>query len=381
MCKKYRGINLDGNAVELTVDNGVITSELVISETPGLPYLLPVLVDLQHNGALGEAYNNLLPGDDTALRKIAEHLLRHGVGRVLATFTTADYSRLERAATALCGILDNDQELASLFPGIFHEGVFISPDAGWRGGHAPEFIRKPDWEIFSRLNKLSGNRVKVVNVAPEVPGGLEFTARAAAAGIKVAMGHCHPDRGVIRQAAEYGATMITHFANGAAPEIHRFNNPFWGFLDEPALSPGLVGDGFHLPPEVVRTAIRCKGAENCFMVSDANIYSGCAPGLYHRIGGLDCVIEDNGFIHVAGQEILAGAWFQQDRCVEFLTQKCGVDFFTAWKMASVYPARIAGIELPLLNCGDEASFVIYENDHIVKTVFRGVEYSGKDGKK
>lgn len=377
MSKKYRGIKLDGTAVEVHVDNNIISSAVPITPTPDLPYLLPVLVDLQHNGALGQAYNNITGSADdiAALHKIAGHLLSHGVGRVLATFTTTDYPRLERAAEALNKILDSDELLNSLFPGIFHEGVFISPDPGWRGGHAPEFILPPDWEKFARLNDLSGKRVKVVNIAPEVPGGLEFVAKAASAGIKVAMGHCHPDRKTIHAAVLAGATMITHFANGAAPEIHRFNNPFWGFLDEDSLAPGLVGDGFHLPPEVVRTAIRCKGAENCFMVSDANIYSGCGPGLYKRIGGLDCVIEKNGFIHVAGQEILAGAWFQMDRCVEFLTQQCGIDFLTAWQMASVNPAKIAGIALPMLNCGEEASFVVYQTDHIEKTVFKGVEYS------
>ena len=216
MNKKYRGIKLDGTAVEVHVDNAVITSVSSIPATDDLPYLLPVLVDLQHNGALGQAYNNITGSADdiAALHKIARHLLSHGVGRVLATFTTTDYPRLEKAAEALNEILDSDELLGSVFPGIFHEGVFISPDPGWRGGHAPEFILPPDWEKFSRLNRLSGNRVKVVNVAPEVPGGLEFISKASAAGIKVAMGHCHPDSSVIRQAAQNGATMITHFANG-----------------------------------------------------------------------------------------------------------------------------------------------------------------------
>lgn len=378
MTKKYRGINLDGAAVDLTVDGGIVRQVEAVAATPGLPRLLPVLVDLQHNGALGQAYNNITADDEEALRRIAGHLLRHGVGRVLATFTTTDYPRLERAAAALRGHFGADAELNALFPGIFHEGVFISPDRGWRGGHDPEFIRDPDWERFCRLNELSGGRVRVVNVAPERPGAMDFIAKAAASGIRVALGHCHPESEVVHEAVRAGASMVTHFANGAAPEIHRFHNPLWGFLDDPGLSLGLVGDGFHLPPEVVRTALRCKGVEHCFMVSDANIYSGCNPGLYHRIGGLDCVIEKNGFIHVAGQEILAGAWFQQDRCVEFLTGRCDVEFETAWKLASVFPARIAGIDLPLLREGDEASFVIFENGRIRQTVFRGAEYDTGD---
>lgn len=367
----YRGVTIDGDAVEVTVSGPVIASVTAIEKAPGLPRLLPALVDLQHNGALSCAYNNLTEGSGKELGEIAALLRKNCVGRVLATFTTADYPRLLRAAAALNKMLDEDKDASSLFAGIFHEGVFISPDAGWRGGHAPEFIRKPDWDQFGRLNDLAGGRVKMVNVAPEVEGALDFIGRASSAGIRVALGHCHPDTAVIREAAARGATAVTHFANGAAPEIHRFRNPFWGFLDTEELALGLVGDGFHLPPEVVHVALKCKTPDRCFMVSDANIYSGCAPGLYHRIGGLDCVIEKNGFIHVAGQEILAGAWFQQNRCVTFLTERCGVDFVTAWKMCSVTPARIAGIDLPMLRKGDEATFVIYPGSGEPKLVFRG----------
>ena len=367
----YKGILLNGDAVELNIKGSVISSVRPAEKIPGMPRLLPALVDTQQNGALTYAYNNMTEESAPDLYKIAGHLKKNCVGRVLATFTTTDYPRLERAAAALGKIFDEDQTLGTLFAGIFHEGVFISPDKGWRGGHAPEFIMPPDYERFSHLNELSGGKVKVVNVAPETEGALDFIKKASACGIKVALGHCHPDADTIHRAADNGASMVTHFANGSAPEIHRFNNPFWGFLDDDRLRLGLVGDGFHLMPEVVRTAIKCKGPENCFMVSDANIYSGCAPGLYHRIGGLDCVIEPNGFIHVAGQEILAGAYFQQNRCVEFLTQKCKIDFETAWKMCSVYPAQTAGIDLPMLKAGDEATFVVYPENGDPKLIFRG----------
>lgn len=367
----YRGIDIDGNALEVTVRSGVISEVVPIGYNAKLPRLLPVLVDIQQNGALTHAYNNMTCDSVPELHRIAAHLKKNCVGRVLATFTTTDYPRLERAAGALGKIFDENKELGTLFAGIFHEGCFISPDKGWRGGHAPEFIIPPDYDRFCRLNECSGGKVKVVNVAPEVPGGLEFVKRAAAAGIKVALGHCHPDAETIHKAVEAGASIVTHFANGSAPEIHRFNNPFWGFLDDDGLSLGLVGDGFHLMPEVVRTAVKCKPRGQCFMVSDANIYSGCEPGLYHRIGGLDCVIEPNGFIHVAGQEILAGAYFQQNRCVEFLTGNCGLDFIESWKMCSVYPARIAGIKLPELKAGEEASFVVYPADAEPYMVFRG----------
>ena len=375
----YEGITLDDRAVKVAAADGVITGISEIPRREGLPRLLPVLVDLQQNGALGFAFNHLHENNTAeALEKIGSHLLANGVGRVLATLPTAPYEVLETAAECIGKVLDGNEKLNKLYAGIFHEGVFISPDKGWRGGHKPEYILPPDYRKFSRLNSLCGNRVKLVNVAPEVDGALNFIEQAAADGIKVAIGHCHPDTATIREAAKCGAEMVTHFANGAAPEIHRFKNPFWGFLAEEGLALGLVGDGFHLPPEVTKTALAVKGHERCFMVSDANMFSGCAPGIYQRIGGLDCQIESNGFIHVVDQDILAGAWFQNNRSVEYLVNNGLADFETAWRMCSIIPAKLGGIELPELTSGAEATFVLAEfadtKLNIRKTVFCGKEY-------
>ncbi|MBE6389655.1 MAG: hypothetical protein E7043_05720 [Lentisphaerae bacterium] len=375
----YEGITLDNRAVRVAVSGGKIISCSPVEPHGDLPRLLPLLVDLQQNGALGYAFNQL-NGDNAreALSAIGEHLLVNGVGRVLATIPTAPYEVLKTAARSIGEVLDADDTLDRLYAGIFHEGVFISPDKGWRGGHKPEYILAPQWEMFSELNSLSGSRVKLVNVAPEVPGALKFIRRAADSGINVAIGHCHPDAETIRQAVKAGARMVTHFANGSAPQIHRFKNPLWGFLAEEGLALGLVGDGFHLPPEVTCVAMKVKGHERCFMVSDANMFSGCVPGIYQRIGGLDCQIEENGFIHVVGEDILAGAWFQNNRSVEYLVNYCKVDFETAWRMCSTIPAELCGIKLPELSCGEEAGFVLadFKNGSlsIRKTVFNGIEY-------
>lgn len=374
----YKGITLDRKAVEVTVSGSRISEVREIPFDSELPRILPPLVDLQHNGALGHAFNRLAGDAGTALRTIGTHLLRNGVCRVLATFPTAPYENLMRAAEAIGNVLDDDAELNKLFCGIFHEGVFISPDAGWRGGHKVEYIMPPDWEKFSSLNRISGNRVKMVNVAPEVEGCMKFIEKASENGILVALGHCHPDSETIHQAADRGARVVTHFANGAAPDIHRFKNPFWGFLADERLSLGLVGDGFHLPKEVTQVAVKVKGASNCFMVSDANIFSGCKPGVYQRVGGMDCQIEANGFIHVVDSEILAGAWFQNNRSADYLVNVCGMDFETAWCMCSTVPAKIAGIEVPALAKGEEASFVIARGTEILKTVFCGKEYAPSD---
>jgi N-acetylglucosamine-6-phosphate deacetylase len=374
----YRGINLDGQAVAVTVHQNRIDHIREIAPEIGLPRILPSLVDLQHNGALGFAYNNLNTEAHNQLHHIANHLIRNGVGRVMATFTTAPYELLNTAAQAINNSLNADTELNKLFCGIFHEGVFISSQAGWRGGHDPAYILPPNWEKLQHLNQLSGNRVKLINIAPEEPGALDFIEKAIAAGIKITLGHCCPSTEIINEAVKCGAKMATHFGNGVSPEIHRFKNPLWGLLDNDNIKLGLIGDGFHLPPEVVRTALRIKGQDNCFMVSDANIYSGCQPGLYHRLGGCDCVIENNGFIHLPDQDILAGAWFQNNRSVEFLINNIGLNFEEAWKMCSITPARLMDIDLPSLNEGQEATFVLANFTRrqltIEQSIFCGKEY-------
>ena len=100
-----------------------------------------------------------------------------------------------------------------------------------------------------------------------------------------------------------------------------------------------------------------------------------------EIGFMVTYIEENGFIHVVGQDILAGAWFQNNRSVEYLVNNQLADFETAWQMCSTIPAALCGIGLPQLRCGDEASFVIakFENRRleIGKTVFRGREFIDK----
>lgn len=375
--KTYRGILLSGQAAEVTVRGSSIASVRGIAAEPGLPRLLPGLADMQHNGALGFPYNEMDERAGEKLAQIGAFLHRHGVVRVRPTLTTMPYETLGKAVKAMDRVLSGDRSLAALFCGIFHEGVFISPEAGWRGSHAPDYILPPDFELFSRLQEKAGGRIRAVNIAPEVEGAFAFIEKAVKSGVQIGIGHCDPDTEQIRRAAACGASFVTHFANGAAAQIHRFKNPFWGFLDTPELALSMIGDGFHLPPEVVRTALKVKGHERCYMVSDANAYSGCPPGEYRRPGGIVDYIEPDGFMHTADRDVLAGAWFQLDHGVGFLTGKCGLAFEDAWRLCSEIPAAICGADLPRLRPDDEASFVVWDGK-IVNTVFRGGEFPPED---
>lgn len=337
------------------------------ARTERLPYFLPVLVDLQHNGALGAYYGDIPRLGLAKLQEIAAFLRRNGVGRCLLTLVTQERSELDRVADYLGKFLDADPDLARLFFGIFHEGVFVSPREGWRGAHAPAWIERPDWSRLRELDDRTGGRIRLVNVAPEEPGGLKFIEQAVAAGKMVALGHCCPSDEVVDAAINSGASMVTHFGNGAASQIHRFENPFWTFLDREELTLGLICDGFHLPGSIVRTAMKCKGRAKCLPVSDASGCSGLASGAYDIVGGRSVRITPSGRVHLATDaEILAGGWFQQNRSVEFLVREAGFTFLEAWDQCSRVPAKAVGLVLPEIAEGEEASFVLAQwNDEVV----------------
>ncbi len=377
MSTRYSGRLASGQAVALTVEKGRIAAVRETAPAPDAPWLLPVLVDLQHNGSLGITYNELRDGPPVHLQTIARHLRRHGVGRCLATLTTDPREQMIRTAAQLSRWLDDDPDLDALFPGLFHEGIFMSPEDGWRGVHAQDWILPPDPDYFRTVNDASGGRIRVVNVAPEQPDALAFIETAVAAGVHVTLGHANPDARTIAEAVARGATLVTHFGNGAAPMLHRHHNPLWSYLAHPELRLGLIGDGFHLPPDLVRAALAAKGPDRCFLVSDASGHAGMPPGTYERDGWGKFAISGNGYLHVVDSEMLSGAWFQIDRGVDFLVSRLGMALPEAWRLCSQTPARILGIDLPDLTAGSEASFVLARwDDGLVldQCVHRGQPY-------
>lgn len=369
----YKGNDLNGQTLQVEVEGDRIIAVCQLPRQPELPYLLPVLVELQHNGAMGKVYDLISGTEELSL--IAETLLRHGVGRCLPTLVQKFSNEHLASLRLLESCRMGDVKLKKLFFGYFHEGIFLSPLDGWRGAHPSENLNLPDWDMFRKIDDALGGHIHTVNIAPELTGAMDFIDRAAAAGKKVALGHCCPEPEVIREAVRRGADRVTHFGNGAAPMIHRFRNPFWEFLRNDGLKLGLICDGFHLPPETAETALKIKGRKNCLPVSDASCCSGLPPGIYEN-GTV--TLEENGFLHVTGQEILAGSSVQQDSCVNFLMGKLGFSLEDAWKQCSLIPAAAAGIELPRLEVGAEASFVIVESGKdqvsIQKTLFLGNVY-------
>jgi N-acetylglucosamine-6-phosphate deacetylase len=351
MSTRYRGTTLEGNSIEVEVDGERIVAVQKIATDEALPLIAPPLVDLQHNGAKHLAFNRVHESPQT-LETVAKHALRHGVGRLLATITTQAYEDSLESLKAIDRQLSADSFLARCYPGIFFEGNYMSAEYGWRGVHPEQFMRDPSWAQWEELYNASGRRIVKFNIDPSRSGALETIHAAATEGILVSMGHCGPDPDTIKAAVEAGATLVTHLGNGAPPEIHRHRNPFWTWLADDRIRVGLIPDGYHLPGDFLRTALKVKG-DGAYLVSDSASTAGLEPGVY---GGSE--IQEGGFTHMKGnQEQLAGAWHQLDRGVERLCE-LGWTLAAAWRQASVVPAAIIGLELPRIEAGALAEFVL-----------------------
>ncbi|PCJ60519.1 MAG: hypothetical protein COA79_08070 [Planctomycetota bacterium] len=369
----YKGITVDGNAIEVNISDSKISKIKQIENSEDLPLIGIPLVDAQNNGGIGYNYNHLSENID-ALPEMIKFYRSHGIGRILATITTNLPEVIRKSGSALVNAMESDSDVDVFYPGFFHEGIYMSKLDGWRGGHQTKFIKDPDYHEFSETNKACHNKIKLVNIAPEEPGAMSFIEKAVADGVRVSLGHACPNAEQVAEAVKCGATMVTHFGNGANPTIHRHTNPFWSFLAHDELSLGIIGDSFHLPADLIKTAYKVKGKEKIVMVSDCAGLSGLRTGL-HKDGKI--TIESNGYMHHTGEEILAASWHQLDKGVEVLCN-LGWSLADAWRQCSEVPANQFNIKTDRIEEGASANFVLSKYSEASGLVLEKVLFKGEE---
>lgn len=340
------------------------------------PWVAPALLDLQVNGYGGRDFSR--PGH---LGAVAADLATHGVARLLPTVITAPQDALEEALGALNAALNADPALRAAVPGLHLEGPYISPDDGPRGAHPRAHVRAPDWAHFCGLQRAAGGRIRLVTLAPELPGAREFTAAAVAAGLVVAIGHTAADTAAIAGAVDAGARLSTHLGNGLAATIDRHHNPLWPQLAEARLCASFIADGHHLPAPALRAMLAAKGTARCILVSDAVAHAGLPPGRYPGIGGAPVEVLEGGRVQLAGTPYLAGSGAHLATCVAGAVDLAGVAWADALDMAALHPARLLGLPAPRIEPGACADLLFYRlgNDgsfQVVGTVRAGALVAG-----
>jgi N-acetylglucosamine-6-phosphate deacetylase len=336
-------------------------------------YIASGLIDIQINGFLGVDFSDQdLTIDD--LRKATKALWKVGVTTFLPTVITNDQTNLKKSFSILAGVL-GDEEIGMSIPGFHLEGPYISSVQGFRGAHLEKYIRQPDWDEFSELQKAAHNRIKLITVAPEVNGAISFIRKCTEAGVMVSLGHHNGSSEIIREAVEAGASMSTHLGNGCANMINRHDNPLWPQLADDRLTASIIADGFHLNKDQLQCFYKMKGLERTILVSDALDLAGLPPGEYTRLERLVVLSE---VVKYPAENVLAGAASPIGTCVTNMMKFTNCSLENAIQMATTNPARTLGLnDIGEIKQGKRADLILFtiEDGKIViqKTMLAGTE--------
>jgi len=343
----------------------VCTGETVCSvEAPcGRPdvagaWVAPALWDVQINGACGHDFS--MPGlTPDKVESVIRYAYRHGVARFLATVITGPPETTEASLQCLARCVQMGRQWGQSLLGIHLEGPWISAEDGPRGAHCARYVRPPSWDEFQHLQDCASGLIRMVTLAPELPGGLEFIEKLHQAGIVVALGHTAASSACIAAACRAGARLSTHLGNGCHALLPRHDNYFLAQLACDDLWASIITDGHHLPPALIRIMVRVKGPERLLITSDASGLAGCPPGTY-RHWGTEVEVRANGQVVLSGTPYLAGSSVLTDACVWHLASLGEVTLTRALDMASQQPARLLGLPEPGLYAGAPGDLILYE---------------------
>ena len=279
-----------------------------------------------------------MQGDQKGLERMSSFLARHGVSSFLATTVTAETSVLLGAVERLAEQIHNWKPASAMATpfGIHMEGPWISVSR--RGVHPEAYIAGPSLEAFDRYYRAANGYLRLITVAPEVPGAMELIREAKRRGVMVSIGHTDGLAQDADAAIAAGATHATHTFNAMRPLSHRTPGALAKVLDSRDLSAEIIADGVHVDPLVVDIFLRCKGVENSVLVTDALSAAGMPDGKY-TLGTFEVTVQGS---RCESDGRLAGSVLTLDRAVQNIMKFSGWNLRDSVRLASANPARVLG---------------------------------------
>lgn len=368
-----------GRGIEIDCTEKKIEAVRLLPPAPeqeSWPWIAPGFFDLQVNGYGGTWYADTTLTPKRFLETLPPYLA-HGITRIFPTLITASHESLAKGFRAIAEACDQSPEAAWMVAGCHLEGPYLSGEDGPRGAHPREHIRPADWDEFQILQENANGLIKLVTLAPEVEGAIDFIRKAVQAGIVISIGHTAATAEQISAAVDAGALLSTHLGNGAHPVMKRHPNYIWDQLGEPRLNASLIADGFHLAPSVLRSMVWGKGVKRIILTCDASGLAGCAPGIYpNEAGGYEVLPE--GKIVVAGQrQLLAGSALFTDSCVATVVRTGAATLAEGVRMVTEQPLSLFRLPQGDLRPGDRSDLVLFHFDgqesnlRIVATISAG----------
>jgi N-acetylglucosamine-6-phosphate deacetylase len=298
--------------------------------------LVPAYVDIHIHGCAG---HDVMEATPEALRAIGSYLAGRGVGAYFPTTVTSSKEETMRALAGLAIEIGRGAADSGATPlGIHLEGPFLSPSK--RGVHAEALLVAPSIALFDRFWEAAEGKIRLITIAPELPGASELIAYATALGVRCSMGHS--DARVCEAEAGYvaGARSATHTFNAMRAIDHREPGLAAFVLDKRSLFAEIICDGIHVDPMMVRLYSRAKNEDHIILVTDGISATGMPDGTY-MLGDIEVEVHDG---RCTSDGTLAGSVLTLDRAVRNLMEFTGASLRTAVAAASRNPSQLMGID-------------------------------------
>jgi N-acetylglucosamine-6-phosphate deacetylase len=328
--------------------------------------LAPGLIDIHIHGGSGR---DVMEADDAALAAIETGMAKHGVTSYLPTTVTAPEDRILRALEHLGATISQNGSTRRSRPiGIHLEGPFISHAK--RGVHPPENLVPPSKEIFKKYWDASSGTIRMMTIAPELPGATETIREAKQVNVHSSIGHSDATYSQALEGIHAGADHATHTFNAMRPLDHREPGILGAALTDDRLTADLIADGVHVDPSIVKLFLQAKGPERAILITDAISATGMPDGTY-KLGSFDVEVRGD---RCEYQGRLAGSVLTLDRAVRNVMSFAGWKLQETIRLATFNPARLLGItgQKGVIAPGCDADLVLLSPEgHVVQTIIAG----------
>ena len=347
-------------------DNGIITEVVPLDESELTDeeredYIIPGLIDIHLHGSMGADFCD---ASAALVEKIAEYERSVGVTSICPATMTYDEETLTKIMTETAEYKANhNKDNAADIVGIYLEGPFISYEK--RGAQNPKYIMRPDTSMIKRLNAASGGLIKVVTVAPEEDGAIDFIEEMHKDMI-CSIAHTTADYETASRAIRAGASHVTHLYNAMPPLLNRAPGVVGAAFDDKQTFVEIITDGVHVHPSLVRATFEMFGADRIVLISDSCEATGM-PDNEYALGGQP--VYKKGNLVTLSDGTIAGSVTNLFDCMK-MAVKMGIPKEDAIKAATINPAKSIGVydRLGSIEIGKKAGMIVCDKDLNLKRV-------------
>lgn len=334
---------------------------------PSDAVVLPGFIDQHIHGAGG---SDAMDGTEKDLEIIANTVAGEGTTTFLATTMTQSKENILKSMKAVKSYIDKNLTTGARVGGIHLEGPFIA--AKFKGAQPLEYVVSPDKDTFDEYNKASGNNIKIVSMAPEVEGALEFVKHLDANGVIASVGHTAAGYEDIAKAVSVGLKNVTHTYNAQSPLHHREIGTVGSAMLIDELNCELICDTIHVSVPAMKLLVKNKANNKLTLITDAMRAKGLGDGI-SELGGQT--------VYVKGAEArlqdgtLAGSILRMNRAIQNMVEKVGVTLTQAVDYATINPAKSLKIDdkVGSIKVGKNADLTVLNSNY-------DVLYTIRDGK-